>query len=86
MDIRAKLQMNAKNQKEAQIKSELLQMERKGNISNERLMVPIFCKTHCKILWNIVKCSILKYFTQKLSFLKVDCFPMSKKSIRFQGK
>ena len=50
MDIRAKLQMNAKNQKEAQIKSELLQMERKGNISNERLMVPIFCKTHCKIL------------------------------------
>ena len=51
MDIRAKLQMNAKNQKEAQIKSELLQMERQGNISNEKLMVPIFCKTHCKILW-----------------------------------
>ena len=50
MDIRAKLQMNAKNQKEAQIKSELLQMERQGNISNERLMVPIFCKIHCKIL------------------------------------
>ena len=41
MDIRAKLRTNARNQKEAQIKAELLRMERQGNISNERLMVPI---------------------------------------------
>ena len=42
MDVKAKLHTNALNQKESQIKSELVEMERRGVKSEEKMMVILF--------------------------------------------